>query len=566
MAEDDALGGAGGSAGEEDRRPVRRGCRNRIGRGVRHIVHREDRDGKTGKAFARFFRGILSFFRGLPLPDLCAGIFAACAMGLVWLPEVIYIRDIYEGEYYRANTMFKLSYQAFILFGMVMGYVLVRAIALQRRNTRRRQGFGRLASAAPVLGILLLLFTGGYVFNAAECWIAPFGEMLNRQYYHDLPAVVEKCAPGMLYTPTSPWSPEGSKNTDPSLADVHYWIPWTKRGQTATFETYRSRFFSEYGFQSFAGIETVRQFAPDSVHWDVNSEMMMFHQRGGSFANGRMMGEMEDNYRVPRAFVDQLYLSQLVQGDVIRGAIEAHRRDKPFCWGTLVWQINDCWPVASWAGRDWYGTWKAQHYFCKYAFQDILPSTSLLDDKVGIWLVSDRLQPVSGKLEICFETFDGQVVLKQEKKVRLAANSSMKIQDFYTRELGAEPSALFVRLNFTDSKGVSYSNRRLLTSVKNAQLPACRITSSVKPVAGGYEVTVFSDRYARGVWLNVENGILRCDADGKALPGTCTASNFSDNFFDLAAGENRTVFIASELPYERFVNSLLIRDFVSATR
>ena len=135
---------------------------------------------KPGKAIARFFLGILSFFRQLPLPDLCAGIFAACAMGLVWLPEVIYIKDLYEGEFYRTNTMFKLTYQAFILFGMVMGYVLVRALALHRENTRHRgKAFRRAACAVPVIGILILLFTGGYFINGVENWFGVHGNLLD---------------------------------------------------------------------------------------------------------------------------------------------------------------------------------------------------------------------------------------------------------------------------------------------------------------------------------------------------------------------------------------------------
>lgn len=135
---------------------------------------------RPGRWIARFFRGILSFFRHLPLPDLCAGIFAACAVGLVWLPEVIYVKDLYVGEYYRTNTMFKLTYQAFILFGMVMGYVLVRALALQRRNTRQRgKGIRRAASAVPVIGILLLLFTGGYLISGVKYWFGYDNNCLN---------------------------------------------------------------------------------------------------------------------------------------------------------------------------------------------------------------------------------------------------------------------------------------------------------------------------------------------------------------------------------------------------
>lgn len=386
---------------------------------------------------------------------------------------------------------------------------------------------------------------------------------LIQQYHHDLPAIVEKFAPGASYTPTSPWMAEGSAEKDPTKGDIHYWKVWSRSHDASEFETYRSRFFSEYGFQSFAGIETVRQFAPDSIHWDVDSEMMLFHQRGvvrPMGANARMVLEMERNWGVPAGFEGKLYLSQLIQGEIIRNAMEFHRRCKPYCWGTLVWQLNDCWPVASWAGRDWYGTWKAQQYFCRAAFSDILPSVSLDGGEVGIWLVSDRMQPVQGKVEVSFETYAGSIVSKTVKKVSLAANSSVKVMQFDSASLGADPADVFVRVRFTDGKGRQHNALRMLTSVKDAQLPKCSISTSVKGVEGGYEVTVSSDKFAKGVWLNVENGILQCGADGKALAGTCAARNFSDNFFDLPAGESRTVTIESDLPIDAFRKALKVRD------
>ena len=123
---------------------------------------------------------------------------------------------------------------------------------------------------------------------------------LNLQYYHDLPEVVRRCSPGTDYVPSSPWSPEGSRNTNPMLADSHYWTPWQKRGPSDQYERHHSRFYSEYGFQSFAGMETVRVFAPDSADWRPDSEMMMFHQRGGSRANRRMLEMLADEYTTCR--------------------------------------------------------------------------------------------------------------------------------------------------------------------------------------------------------------------------------------------------------------------------
>ena len=125
-------------------------------------------------ALAKGMAAFLDFFDFLPLPDLAALLFAACAMGLVWMPEVIYVKDIYIASHYRANTMFKLTYQAFILFGIVMGYVLVRAVALREK----KNGTGRISYAAAIAGLAVLALTGGYIFRSVHDW---FGNVLIAQ-------------------------------------------------------------------------------------------------------------------------------------------------------------------------------------------------------------------------------------------------------------------------------------------------------------------------------------------------------------------------------------------------
>ena len=383
---------------------------------------------------------------------------------------------------------------------------------------------------------------------------------LNLQYYHDLPEVVRRCSPGTDYVPSSPWSPEGSRNTNPMLADSHYWTPWQKRGPSDQYERHHSRFYSEYGFQSFAGMETVRVFAPDSADWRPDSEMMMFHQRGGSRANRRMLEMLEDEYYVPERFSDLVYLTQMAQGDIMRRAVESHRRDRDLCGGTLVWQLNDCWPVASWSGRDWYGTWKPLHYFLRDAYRDVLPSVSLLDGEMSFWVVSDRPSALKGTLEVSVERFDGSPLWRERMPVSQAAGSAVCwLRMEQARVLGPVPaSQAYVRTVFTDASGVRYRSIRLLSSVKEAQLPRPKFSVSVVPAGDGLDVTVSTDVFAKGVFLHIPGAMLRLDASGKPLPGTCTALNFSDNYFDLTAGESRTVHVSSPLPPDEFRSRLVV--------
>ncbi|MDR1981521.1 MAG: glycoside hydrolase family 2 protein [Tannerellaceae bacterium] len=235
-----------------------------------------------------------------------------------------------------------------------------------------------------------------------------------------LPEVVAACDPSAFYWPSSPYGGDpdarcetGQPDWNPN-GDAHYWGVWHGKDSIAHYNIVRARFFSEYGFQSFPEYQSVLKYAPDSSDHDIFSEVMMAHQRGGSHANGLIEWYLLNEYRKPKDFRHFLYMGQLLQGDAIKTAIEAHRRDMPYCMGTLFWQHNDCWPVASWSSRDYYGRWKAQHYFAKKAFGTILVSPVAKDGNLDVYLVSDLLKAVKGTLEIRVMELKGKIHLDND--------------------------------------------------------------------------------------------------------------------------------------------------------
>ena len=193
------------------------------------------------------------------------------------------------------------------------------------------------------------------------------------QYYVTLPEVVQEYAPESFYWPSSPFA-RYDGGSDDRNGDRHYWNVWHSKEPINSYNKARSRFFSEYGFQSFPEFESVKRYAPYPEDWDIYSEVMMSHQRGGAHANGLIETYLLNEYRQPKDFEAFLYMNHVLQGDAIKTAIEAHRRDMPYCMGTLFWQHNDCWPVASWASRDYYGRWKALHYYAKRFFAPVMLS------------------------------------------------------------------------------------------------------------------------------------------------------------------------------------------------
>ena len=179
-------------------------------------------------------------------------------------------------------------------------------------------------------------------------------EQFHNLFFGVLPEVVKQYAGGISYRPSSPFAFDDTPS-DGINGDDHYWGVWHGREPIGNYNVKRARFFSEYGFQSFPEYESVKIYAPDKRDQYITSEVMMAHQRAGNYANKLIEEYIEKEYRKPADFESFLYVGMILQGDAIKTAIEAHRRDMPYCMGSLFWQHNDCWPVASWSSRDYYG-------------------------------------------------------------------------------------------------------------------------------------------------------------------------------------------------------------------
>ena len=363
----------------------------------------------------------------------------------------------------------------------------------------------------------------------------------RQQYHVTLPGVVREYAPGTFYWPSSPFAFEGemSGTTD---GDRHYWSVWHGKAPISDYDSEKSRFFSEYGFQSFPEFESVKRYAPYPEDWDIRSEVMMSHQRGGDHANGLIETYLLNEYKKPRDFRAFLYMNHVLQGDAIKTAIESHRRQMPYNMGTLFWQHNDCWPVASWASRDYYGRWKAQHYYVRKAYDDILISSVVEGDDLKVYAVSDRLENTSGQLQLQVCQFDGTVVHHWGKSVGISGNDSRVCFSAPLAKLleGADRGTVYVRVDYTDKSGRVYHNNYCLGKQKDMDYPKVDLQTEVRSIEGGYEVTVSADKFARAVCLSV--------ADNESV--------YSDNYFDVQPKSSVQVQVRTRLSAEAFNGSL----------
>ena len=214
------------------------------------------------------------------------------------------------------------------------------------------------------------------MFVKQGTWVTKPTEMRDYLFMYEriIPEVLSEYDPDTFYWPASP-SSGGSfdEPNDPNRGDVHYWEVWHGNKPFSEYRKYFFRYASEFGFQSFPSVKTLETVTDDPKELNPFSYVMEKHQRnyGG---NGKIAKYMQAAYRYPENFSDFVYVSQLLQADGIRYGVEHYRRNRGRCMGAIYWQLNDCWPVISWSSIDYYGRWKALHYYAKRFFAPVMLS------------------------------------------------------------------------------------------------------------------------------------------------------------------------------------------------
>lgn len=348
-----------------------------------------------------------------------------------------------------------------------------------------------------------------------------------------LPAKVEELDAGRFYIHSSPYFANWGRPESWGTGDSHNWGVWYGRKPFESLDTELPRFMSEFGFQSFPEMKTIAAFASPE-DYRLESEVMNAHQKS-SIGNALIRTYMERDYIVPERFEDFVYVGLVLQGQGIRRGLEAHRRNRPYCMGTLYWQLNDSWPVVSWSGIDYYGNWKALHYQAKRAFAPILINPVQQNDSLGVYLISDLLDTADCMtLEMKILDFNGK---RQGKPVRLEsltlpANTSRCVYRVKTDTWlsGEERRCCFLQLALKDKTGRTVAeNVYFFEKTKDLLLPETAITCKLKQSDGKCELSLFSAGLAKDVFIEVP----------------VQGARFSDNFFDLLPGERKTVTITS---------------------
>ncbi len=360
-----------------------------------------------------------------------------------------------------------------------------------------------------------------------------------------LPSVIKEYNPELAYWPSSPKLGWGHKESMQE-GDSHYWGVWWGEEPFEVYEEKTGRFMSEYGFQGYPDISTVSSFTVGSDRV-VDSEVMKAHQK---HPRGIELVEtyMARDYQMPKDFNSFLYVSQLLQAEGIKIAIEAHRRAKPYCMGTLYWQLNDCWPVASWSGIDYYGHWKALHYFVREAFKTFLVSIDEKDKMLNVFIVSDSIDDINATLDLRLVTFEGEEILGEKIQLSIPELSSQVCYSIQTTDLlsGVKRDEVFLDIKLYQGRKIIARNIHYFAKPKELLLPPVEVSSKVTKTNDHWEIELSSYHLAKNVYLRVDGD------DGF----------FSDNYFDLLPGETKLVNYFPESHKLDFKDKLLIQTLV----
>lgn len=362
----------------------------------------------------------------------------------------------------------------------------------------------------------------------------------TRMYETLIPKLMRTEAPDVFYWPSSPSSGgDFDAPQDTRRGDAHYWEVWHGYKPFPAYRAHTFRYASEFGFESLPAVRSIETFTRPEER-NLFSYVMEKHQRSRE-GGAKLMHYVSQYFRYPEDFSALVYISQLMQADAMRYAVEHYRRHRGQCMGALVWQLNDCWPVASWSSIDYFGRWKALHYYEKRFFAPILLSC----EEEGL-LTQDpnpNARPYAVKKSIRLNLSNET---RQEARVRV----EWSLRDAASRVIGAKhiEQVCIPPLRACYLEKVELPQARLFTDHVHF---ACYIGDElysegsvlfsmpkyyryedpdISVVRQGDELLVRAKAYAKGVEIqNGEEDLL-----------------LSDNYFDMEAGEKRVKIIGGD--------------------
>ena len=362
--------------------------------------------------------------------------------------------------------------------------------------------------------------------------------------------VTEEYDPSRPYWQSSPSSNFQDDSNSQRIGDMHYWQVWHAEKPYEEYEKQFPRFMSEYGFQSFPDIETVKTYTTEEDRKSIETPIMLAHQRhprGNQLIREYMLRE----YKEPKDFESFLYVSQVLQAQGIKIGAEHFRRIMPRNMGSLYWQANDVWQVASWSAMDYFGRWKALMYYTRKFYSPILISPHILDGKMNFNIVNDFPETKQGELTWRLIDLNGKELKTKTLELAIEPLKGKSYSSIPVEELlsGADAAnaVLLAELN-VGGKTVS-TNQYYFKPFKEMKFEKPAIKTEISQSANGFKISLSSDKVAKAVYLS-----------------GFTTGFFADNYFDLIPGKILEIEYKTnqKMSADEFRKMLKIRSLVDA--
>ena len=361
-----------------------------------------------------------------------------------------------------------------------------------------------------------------------------------------IPDLLKELDPQTSYVRCSP-SNDVYFGQNENRGDSHYYIAYDMMTPYRKQREHYFRFVSEMGFQSYPSMKTIESFTmPEDRRPD--SPIMYKHQkcRGG---NQAIEAYMHQDFNVPKDFRLYVYASQILAGEVLKYSVEHMRRNRGRCMGVITWQLNDCWPVVSWAGIDYFGRWKAQQYYSKRFYAPILVSACDEGSKADLYVTNDTFDAINGTLKWELKDNTSAVIANGAKEVcidPLSAKNCIQL-DFSDIVEEFKPESSYIEFSLTSGENELGSGTTIFVPAKEFKFLNPEINVSVEENETSFSLNIKSATYARSVGLELEK------AD-------CI---FSDNYFDISANAFKVIEVkksslSEELNIDQFRNQLKV--------
>lgn len=366
-----------------------------------------------------------------------------------------------------------------------------------------------------------------------------------------LPEVVDEFDGSRPYWQSSPSSNFQADSDSQRIGDVHYWEVWHAEKPYKEYEKQFPRFMSEYGFQSFPELETVKTYTTEEDRKSIETPIMLAHQRhprGNQLVRQYMLREFKE----PKDFESFLYVSQVLQAEGIKIGAEHFRRIMPRNMGSLYWQANDCWQVASWSGMDYFGRWKALMYYTKRFYSPMLISPFVEDNgNLNVTIVSDAPKANQAQMVLSLIDLNGKTLSSKQIDLNV---EPLQGKSYFTQKAneflnGADDKSTFLLAELKINGNTVSQNELFFKPFKELNFSRPNIKTEISSTANGFKIVLSTDKLAKSVYLS-----------------GFTTGFFTDNYFNLIPGRNLEIDFQTleKISVEEFRNKLKVRSLIDA--